>query len=757
MNLPRNPLALSIAAIVVFTTTQCAVPQSTNLSDREINSKVEALLQQMTVEEKIGQLNQSFHFVRNAKSDERVVAGEIGAYVWETDPAEINRLQHLAVEKSRLHIPLIFMMDVIHGYGVIFPVPIATAASWDMSMIEDEQRMVAKVARHAGLQWAASPMVDIARDPRWGRIIEGAGEDPYLGSQVAVAQTRGFQGLGPIDSDHMVVSLKHFAGYGYSEGGRDHDEALIPESVMRNVVLKPFKAAIDAGASSVMSAYMDLNDVPATGNHWLLTDVLRNEWGFKGVVVSDNNAVTDLVPHAFAKDPEDAGKRALSAGVDLQMSNFGNVSGLLAAANDKTISTQDLDRSVRRMLKLKYQLGLFDQPYIDEVAAVKFDRKPLLKAALVAAERSAALLKNENGLLPLRANAYKKVALIGPLADSKQNTLGPWLTRENVDETVTVRQALEESKMFGSVTYAQGVQLRRLYGSPFDLFLKEKPQAPWTQEEADAQLAHAVDVARDSDLVVAVMGEMGNMIGESASRASLDLPGRQEELLKKIASLGRPVVLVLMAGRPLTITWEAKHIPAILDAWYPGTEGGHAIANLLFGEANPGGKLPMTWPRDANQIPIYLSHSATQDPQNQGKRYWDTPSTPLFPFGYGLSYAKFDFAAPRASVSLIRLGQPITVEAQVTNSSEVAGDVVAQLYIHQRYGTSSRPVRELKGFERVPLKPHETKTVRFTLNAEDLSYWSEAKKAWIQDATDFDFWVGEDSTASAAGKFSVTE
>jgi beta-glucosidase len=749
--------ALFSAAFAVLVAAPCASPQNTVSGDREIDRKVEALLRQMTVEEKIGQLTQSFHFVKNAKSDQRVINGELGAYVWETDPVEINRLQHLAVEKSRLHIPLIFMMDVIHGYGVTFPVPIATAASWDMPMIENEQRMVAKVARNAGLQWAASPMVDIARDPRWGRIIEGAGEDPYLGAKVAVAQTRGYQGTGPVDGDHVVVSLKHFAGYGYSEGGRDHDEALIPESVLRNVVLKPFKAAIDAGAGSVMSAYMDLNDVPATGNHWLLTDVLRSEWGFKGIVVSDNNAVTDLVAHGFAKDQEDAGTRALAAGVDLQMSNFGNVSGLLAAGKDGTVNVQELDRSVRRMMKLKYQLGLFDHPYIDESAAVNFDRQPLLKAARNAAERSAVLLKNADNLLPLRTNAYKKVALIGPLADSKQNTLGPWLTRENVDETVTVRQALEESKRFDSVTYAQGVQLWRLYGSPFDLFLKEKPQAPWTQEESDAQLAHAIDVARDSDLVIAVMGEMGNMSGEAASRASLDLPGRQEELLKKLAELGKPVVLVLMAGRPLTISWEAEHIPAILDAWYPGTEGGHAIANLLFGTANPGGKLPMTWPRDANQIPIYLSHTATQDPQNQGKRYWDAPSTPLFPFGYGLSYSKFEFAAPQVSAPSVRVGQTITVEAQVTNSSNVAGDVVAQLYIHQRYGTSSRPVRELKGFDRVPLKPHETKAVHFTLGGEDLSYWSEAKKAWIQDAADFDFWVGEDSTASATGKFAVIQ
>lgn len=423
----QTPLRSS-GAIAALLAAPCASPQSSRVADREIDRKVEALLTQMTVEEKIGQLTQSFHFVKNAESDQRVVNGEIGAYVWETDPAEINRLQHLAIEESRLHIPLIFMMNVIHGYGVTFPVPIATAGSWDMPMIENEKRMVAKVARNAGLQWAASPVVDIARDPRWGRIIDGAGEDPYLGAKVAVAQTRGYQGTGPVDGDHRVVSLKHFAGYGYSEGGRDHDEALIPESVLRNVVLKPFKAAIDAGAGSVMSAYMDLNDVPATSNHRLLTDVLRSEWGFKGIVVSDNNAVTDLVAHGYAKDQEDAGTRALAAGVDLQMSNFGNVSGLLAARKDGSVNVQELDRSVRRMLKLKYQLGLLDRSYIDRSAAVNFDRQPLLKAARNAPERSAVQLKNADNLLPHRTRGFAstdrtaRFALDGVLRQIKRSS-----------------------------------------------------------------------------------------------------------------------------------------------------------------------------------------------------------------------------------------------------------------------------------------------------------------------------------------------
>ncbi len=748
--------ALLFLTLTWMAGTSRALPQSPTPGDLEIDRKVDALLKQLTVEEKIGQLNQSFHFAKSPQTDDRVIRGEIGSFNHEIDPVEINRLQHLAVEKSRLHIPLIFMMDVVHGWGVTFPVPIATAASWDMPMIEEEQRMAAKVARRAGLQWNASPMVDIARDPRWGRIIEGAGEDPYLGSKVAAAQTIGFQGKGPVDADHMVVSLKHFAGYGYSEGGRDHDEALIPESVMRNVVLKPFKAAIDAGAGSLMNAYMDLNDVPASGNHWLLTDLLRAEWKYNGIVISDNNAVTDLVPHGFARDQEDAGTRALYAGVDMQMSNFGDVSGLLAAAKDKTINVQELDRSVRRLLRLKYQVGLFDHPYVDEAAAVIADRQPLLKEALVAAERSAILLKNADSLLPLRANTYKKVALIGPLADSRQDLLGPWLANENVDEVVTIRQALEQSQKFQSVTYAQGVQISRLYASPFDRKLKEKPQDPWKPDEADAQLAHAVDVAGGADLVIAVMGETPNMTGESASRSSLDLPGRQEELLKKMAALGKPIVLVLMAGRPLTIGWEAEHIPAILDTWFPGTEGGHAVTNLLFGVANPGGKLPITWPRDANQIPMYYAHTSTQDPQNQGTRYWDFPSTPQFPFGYGLSYSKFEFTSPYASLSSVRVGQSLTIETEVSNTSDVAGDVVAQLYLHQQYGGASRPVRELKGFERLSLQPHEKKTVRFPITAEDLCYWSEAKKAWTQDATVFNVWVGEDSTASATTSFTVT-
>jgi beta-glucosidase len=716
--------------------------------------KIDALLNQMTVDEKIGQLNQPFHF-STKKVDAAIAAGLVGSVDHVLDPSEINALQKLAVEKTRLHVPLLFNMDVIHGYRVIFPVPIGAAASWDMAMIEADQSIAAMEARAGGQQWTSAPMVDIARDPRWGRIVEGAGEDPYLGSKVAVAQVKGFQGDLPIDSNHLLATVKHFSGYGAAEGGRDHDAANLSESQLRNVIFPPFKAAVDAGVATVMSAYMDLNDVPSTGNRWLLTDVLRDEWKFKGLVISDNNAVNDLVPHGFARDKEDAAARALDAGVDVQMTSYGDVDGLFSAGHDGTLDIEKLNSAVRRVLMLKFQLDLFDHPYVDVKPMDDVLLQQHLKAARIAADRSAVLLRNDGNILPLRPQEYKKLAVIGQLANSRQDTLGPWTGGENIDDTVTVRRALEESGNFTSVVYAQGIQISRKYSSPFDGLMKEKPQKPWTPEQADDEFRHAIEVARDSDIVVAVMGELQDMDGESASRASLTLPGRQEELLKAISTLGKPIVLVLFSGRPLDLQWEVEHIPCILDMWYPGTEGGNAAVDLLFGAANPGGKLPFTWPRDAGQIPTYYSHNNTQDPQNQGRRYWDEPSVPLFPFGYGLSYTKFSFATPRVVQPQIKLGQPLTIETEVENTGEFAGDVVVQLYIHQRFGSASRPVRELKGFDRLPLKPHEKKLVHFTLSPRDLAFWSTAQKSWVQEATTFDYWVGEDSTAKAAGTLVV--
>ncbi|HEV2486567.1 MAG TPA: glycoside hydrolase family 3 N-terminal domain-containing protein [Terracidiphilus sp.] len=719
--------------------------------------KVDALLKEMTVEEKIGQLNQSFHFFKSKSVDDSIAAGRLGSIVHEADVAEINRLQHLAVEKSRLHIPLVFLADVIHGYRIIYPVPLAMASSFDMKMIEDVQQEAAFEARTAGQQWNATPMLDIARDPRWGRIVEGAGEDPYLGAKVAAAQVRGFQGTRPIDSQHMIVSTKHFAGYGASVGGRDHDDVNLSESQLRNVYLKPFKAAIDAGAGTVMDAYIDLNDVPASGNRWLLTDLLRGEWHFNGLVVSDNNAVSDLVGHGFAQNSEDASRLALHAGVDEVMSNMGtDAAGLNAAAKDGSLNMAELDAAVRRVLSMKFELGLFDHPYVDDNGIDADVLAEHRQTAKLAAERSAVLLRNQDKLLPLPPGKFAKAALIGPLGDSRQNIIGPWFDGWDINQVKGLRQALVESGQFSSVSYAPGVQISRLYPSPFDRKLIEKPDAPWTQEKSDQEFKHALDVARDSDIVIAAMGELQQMTGESASRSSLGLPGREEELLKALSALGKPIVLALFNGRPLTIPWEAEHIPTILEMWYPGSAGGDAFVDLLSGKANPGGKLTVTWPRDANQIPMYYDHNSTQDPKGAGTRYWDVASTPLYPFGYGLSYTTFTFKPAKASQASIKTGQPISVEAEVTNSGDVAGDVVAQLYIHQRYGSASRPVRELKGFQRIALQPHETQTVRFELTPDDLTYWNSAKHGCVQDATTFDYSVGEDSTAPFAGTFTVT-
>ena len=755
-----QPRKTACIAAITLVAAACSAMSQTNTGPRtpaETERKIDALMRQMTVAEKVGQLTQSFHFIRTKGVDDRVVAGAIGSFDHEYDVTEINRLQHLAVDKSRLHIPLIFEADVIHGYHVIFPVPLAMASSWDMNMIEQVQRRSAKEACLLGERWNAGPMLDIVHDPRWGRIVEGVGEDPYLGAKVAAAQVKGFQGPDLNGDPCMVVALKHFAGYGFSDGGRDHDAVYLSDAQLHNTVLKPFKAGLDAGAGSIMDAYIDLNDVPASGNSWLLTTLLRDEWKFKGVVVSDNNAVADLVPHGFAKDPEAAAKKALHAGVDVALSNFGlDYYPLLEAAKDGTLDMTELDRSVRRVLRLKCELGLFDHPYVDDKGLSESTIQDDLKASRAAAVRSSVLLRNEGGLLPLQKGKYQKVALIGPLADSRQNIIGPWVDGWDINRVVTVRQALEQSGSFEQVDYAQGVQLSRLFRSPFDMKLKERPQAPWTLAESDSQFQHAVDVAKSSDIVIAVMGESQNMSGESASSASLDLPGRQEELLKAIASTGKPIVLVLLNGRPLTIPWEAEHIPSILEMWYPGSEGGNAFVDLLFGDVNPGGKLTSTWPRNADQLPMYYDHNSTQDPQNEGKRYWDVASTPLFPFGFGRSYTTFTFSSAKAITPSVKLGEPVTIEAEVTNIGAMAGDVIAQLYIHQRYGSASRPIRQLTGFERVTLAPHESRVVRFAIAPQDLTYWSSEKNGWNQDPSTFDFWVGEDSTASLNGTFNVT-
>ena len=758
-NLGSALLLLWALALVPVAPSQTSAPAAAP-DEATVRQRADALLKQMTPEEKLGQLNQLFAFGPPGSFDDAVSKGQLGSLLFVTDPAQINHFQHLAVEKSRLHIPLIFGFDVIHGFRTIFPVPIAMAASWDPSAAVKAQTIAAKEAHAVGIDWAFAPMLDIARDPRWGRMVEGAGEDPYLGSAMAAAQVRGFQGDYIGSPDHILACMKHFAGYGAAVGGRDYDEAYIPETLLYNVYLKPFHAAVKAGIGSAMSAYLDLNDVPATGNRWLLHDVLREDWKFTGFVVSDANSVRSLENHGYAKDVNEAALSAFNAGVNMEMAiNFTAYSkGLAAALQHGQITAPQVDEAVRPILEMKIRLGLFEHPYVDEARSKQVLATPEHRTiSRQVAERTAVLLRNEGSLLPLKKDGYKKIAVIGPLADSQVDTLGSWAFQFDLPETVTILAGVKNA--LGSraeVNYAQGVHVQRKFPSFFDQIMNIPREVPWTEAQSKDEFSKAVKLASSSDIALLVLGEQQKMSGEAASRESLDLPGDEERLLEAVAATGKPVVLVLMNGRPLDIRWASAHIPAILDVWYPGTQGGNAVANLLFGDAAPGGKLPFTWPRDSGQIPIYYAHNTTQAPENQGKRYWDEESTPLYPFGYGLSYSKFTFSNLKLDHSEIKPGETVDVSVDVENTGASSADEVAQLYIHQQSGSTSRPVRELKGFERITLGAHEKKAVHFSLGNDELTYWSMATKSWVEEPAAFDVWVGADSTASLHANFNIT-
>jgi beta-glucosidase len=744
-----------------------AMTTQARLSDEAVRTRAAALVAQMTPEEKAGQLSQYFYFqmmpapMKKPALDALETTG-VGSFLFVTDAAEINRLQHIAVEKTRLKIPVLFGFDVIHGLHTIFPVPIGLAASWDPALVERAQSVAAAEARAVGVHWAFAPMLDIARDPRWGRMVEGAGEDPYLGAAVAAAQVRGFQGPYLGAPGHIIAGPKHFAGYGASLGGRDYDEVNLSDSELWNVYLPPFKAAVDAGAGNVMSAYMPLNGVPASANGWLLTKVLRETWGFKGFVVSDAGAVNSLITQGFAADKQDAAARALKAGLDMEMTPPMQTPSMLAlpeALKAGKVSQAEADEAVRAVLEAKIRMGLFEHPFVDETKADAVLNDPAhVQLARVAAERSAVLLKNEGALLPLDRKGIKSLALIGPLADAPRDILGPWVFPQNKPPSESILAALA-AKLGSSVRvdYSEGVRMPpRTVPSPFammeQMFGTERPKAPLDET---AEIQRAVSLAKAADVAVLVLGEAQEMIGESASRSSLDLPGRQQDLLDAVVATGKPVVVLLMSARPLNLK-ETK-AQAILDVWYPGSAGGQAVANLLFGDAAPGGKLPFTWIRSAAHAPNPYAHLLSHDPSHADQRYWNGTSAPTYPFGYGLSYTTFQYANLRVERPAYRRGEPVTVSVDLKNTGARAGDEVAQLYIHQRYGTSSRPVRELKGFQRVTLKPGETRTLRFMLRPEDLRYWSAATGGWVQDESVFDVWVGGDARADQAGSFEVKD
>ena len=741
------------------------------------SERIEQLLSRMTVEEKLGQLTQFFYFFSQLPEwasdpigpaadgvaqplmvEDVLRRGGTGSVLFVSDPGILNRLQQMAVEQTRLGIPLLVAFDVIHGLRTVFPVPIGLAASWDADTIEQAQAVAAREARAVGIHWTFAPMVDIARDPRWGRMVEGAGEDPLLGSMVAAAQVRGFQGDVLGAADRVVAGPKHFAGYGAALGGRDYDEVDLSDQELWNVYLPPFKAAIDAGAANIMCAYMDLNGVPATGNRWLLTDVLRDTFGFDGFVVSDAKSVQDLETHHFARDRADAGVRALEAGVDMEMAMFDPAFVHVADAfADGRLPIERLDHSVRRILRVKEAFGLFEDPYVDETTAAAVLADPTHRdQAQRAAERSAVLLRNESDLLPLSTQTGR-IAVIGPLADSRRDTLGPWVFDVDLDETVTILDGIRAHlPVDATVTYEPGIaNLQRLIPHIFG----SHGATPPSPEDFDPTSAFeaAVRSAKEAEVAVVVLGEAQDMIGEAASRSDLSLPGDQQRLLEAVVATGTPTVVVLMNGRPLDLRWASEHVPAILDVWYPGTRGGAGVANLLFGVANPAGKLPFTWPRAVGHVPIHHAVTRSQDPGNQDRRYWDEPSTPLFPFGHGLSYATFEYANLTVDADTVPTSGSMVVSVDLTNTSARDGVEVAQLYLHQRSGSSSRPLRQLKGFQRVDVPAATTTTVTFTVGPAERRYWSAATRDWVLDETTFDVWVGPDATAELHAEFTVSD
>ncbi|HEX7315226.1 MAG TPA: beta-glucosidase BglX [Pyrinomonadaceae bacterium] len=721
----------------------------------DVERKVEALLARMTLEEKLGQLQQSGGDV-NGKANPDLIemarAGRLGSTLGVRGARNANELQRAAVEGSRLKIPLIFGFDVIHGYRTVFPIPLGEAASFDPAAAERSAYVAATEARAAGLHWTFAPMVDVARDARWGRIAEGAGEDTYLGSAFAVARVRGFQGSDYSRPDRVVACAKHYVAYGAAEAGRDYNTTDMSEQRLRDVYLPPFKAAVDAGVATLMSAFNDVNGVPASGNRFTLTNILRGEWGFDGFVVSDYTSVTEMIAHGYADGGADAARLALWAGVDMEMvGRLYNENGAQLLRQGR-LRMADVDEAVRRILRIKFRAGLFDRPYVDE------SREPSvllnaehLRAAREVAARSLVLLKNERETLPLRKDA-RTIAVVGPLADDPRAIIGSWSGDGRPQDSLTLLQAVKAKVSARTrVLYEKGVAVegRGIMGN-YDAPPPNPSAAGGTNVAAagdidPARLAttptaansinEAVRAARDADAVIVAVGETADMSGEAASRTSLDLPGRQLELLQAIHQTGKPYAVVLMNGRPLSIGWAAENSPAILEAWFAGTRGGEAIADALFGDYNPGGKLPVTFPRNAGQAPFYYNQTPTGRPPTNEKytsKYLDVPVAPLYPFGHGLSYTTFKLSNLRLSAPRIPASGGVDVSVDVENTGRREGDEVVQLYIRDLVASRVRPLKELKGFRRVTLQPGERRTLSFKLTPAELGFYNDAMRFVVE-------------------------
>ena len=728
---------------------------------------IDGLMQQMTIEEKIGQLNLvtagevTTGSVVSTGVETKIKEGKIGGIFSMTTPKRIRAAQELAVNQSRLKIPLIFGLDVIHGYKTIFPIPLGLAATWDLDLIEETARISAVEAAADGLNWTFSPMVDISRDARWGRISEGSGEDTYLTSRIAEAMVHGYQGDDLAADNTLMACVKHFALYGAAEAGRDYNATDMSLHRMYNEYLPPYRAAIEAGAGSVMTSFNDINGVPATANKWLMTDVLRNQWGFDGFVVTDYTAVNELVDHGLG-DLQEVSARSIKAGVDMDMVGEGFLTTLKKSLDEGKVSEADIDRACRLVLEAKYKLGLFDDPfrYCDESRAEQVLLHPAhLAKAREAAGKSFVLLKNEGQLLPLKKTGT--VALIGPLANTGSNMPGTWSVSADLENTPSLLEGMRE--VLGNrvnIIHHPGANLLEDadYQERATMFGRTIPRD--NRPEAEI-LAEAVATAQKADVIVAALGESSEMSGESSSRTDIGIPAIQQRLLAELLKTGKPVVLVLFTGRPLTLTWEHEHVPAMLNVWFGGTETGKAVADVLFGDVNPSGKLPATFPQHIGQVPLYYSHKNTGRPLAEGQwfqkfrsNYLDVSNDPLYPFGYGLSYTTFTYGEMTLSSDSLQPTGSLKVSVELRNTGDYAGEEVVQLYVRDVVGSVTRPVKELKGFQKIQIAPGESRRVVFNLTAEDLKFYN-ADLDYVAEPGEFVVAVGTNSRDVQEKRFTL--
>lgn len=756
MNMKRSTY-LMITAVLFSSAGGFAQTKPAASANPKMNTFVSTLMSKMTIEEKIGQLNlvtggeATTGSAVSSDVEGKIQRGQVGGIFSMTTPQRIRKAQEIAVNKSRLKIPLIFGQDVIHGYKTTFPIPLGLAATWDLPLIQKTARIAATEASADGLNWTFSPMVDISRDPRWGRISEGSGEDTYLSSEIAKVMVKGYQGDDLTKYNTIMACVKHFALYGAAESGRDYNTTDMSLHRMYNEYLPPYKAAIDAGAGSVMTSFNDINGVPATANKWLMTDLLRKQWGFDGFVVTDYTAVSELIDHGLG-DLQQVSALSLKAGVEMDMVSEGFLNTLGKSLKEGKVTEEQINNACRLVLEAKYKLGLFDDPfrYCNDARAKKEILTPAnLQAAREVATQSFVLLKNQNNLLPLKKSGT--IALVGPLANSRSNMPGTWSVNAELNNTPSLLEGLQ-------TVVGKNVKILHTLGSNLlsDPAYQERAtmfgrEIPRDNRSEELIIQEAVENAKKADVVVAALGESSEMSGESSSRTDLEIPDVQQRLLAALLKTGKPVVLVLFTGRPLALKWESENVPAILNVWFGGTQAAPAIADVLFGTVNPSGKLTATFPQNVGQVPIYYSHKNTGRPLEEGKwfskfrsNYLDVSNDPLYPFGYGLSYTTFTYSDINLSASSFKAGESITAKVTVTNTGKYEGKEVVQLYTRDMVGSITRPVKELKGFQKISLKPGERKEVTFTLSADDLKFYN-AELQYVAEPGDFKLFIGSNS------------